>query len=542
MLTYRRKPYEHQDAALAFCDHRQFYALLMQQGTGKSFVFNNDAARRWERKEISGAAIFAPNGVHTNWVRREIPKDIPDEVPWRAAAYYADANLKQRQLLEHLITPTEAGSRPPLRFLTMNYEALNTEEGFIYARKFCGLMANRGRGLMMGLDESQRTKNPGAKRTKAIARLRPSAKVRAIMTGTPILGKPWDAFSQFGFLDDSICGQPSYTTFRAEYAELMPPDSGIMRHVVARLMAKTRQMFGDSEAGKAKAADYIRKYGPQIVKRDPVTNKKMWRNLEQLEQLLAPHSFRVLKEDCLDLPEKIFSQIWFKMTGKQRSIYERARDEFILTLANGEESAMSRLASLTKLSQIVSGYFIVPGTKDVVERIMPLEKNPKIELFMDSLEDAIEERGEQVIVWARFQVELQDLATMFRKKKWSFSEYHGQIGSKTARQDAIDDFEEGRKQIFLSEQASGGTGLTLIAPNSIAETMSMFYYSNTYALEDRLQSLERAHRIGQEKHLNCCDVLCEDSCDEMIMSALDDKIEVADIVTGDTRRAEAMLN
>ena len=90
-LTYRRKPYAHQESALAFADRREYYALLMQQGTGKSFVLNNDLARRWERGEISGAAIFAPNGVHTNWVRREIPKDVPEGVPYRAAAWYPES-------------------------------------------------------------------------------------------------------------------------------------------------------------------------------------------------------------------------------------------------------------------------------------------------------------------------------------------------------------------------------------------------------------------------------------------------------------------
>lgn len=529
MIAFRRKPFAHQLAALEFTAARQEFALLMEQGTGKSFVLMNDAARRWSCGELSGVFILAPNGVHTNWCLRELPQDMPEGVPWRAAPFFSDANKAERAAMEALFEPS---SEKPLRFLTMNWEALITDKGFAAAEKFCTLMRDKGRGLMIAGDESQRVKSPSSQRFKALKRLRPLSKARAILSGTPITNAPFDAFSQFGFLDPEILETTSFTAFKAEYAQLMPGRHGLMRHLDQRwlpaLQKKYSHIQNPQERSNAIERELARRR-PQIVMKDEATGRPLWRNLGRLEALIAPHSFRVLKKDCLDLSEKIYTQRYFRLTRKQLDAYNLLQDELRLQLFDDTLAPLARIASITKLSQVVSGYFIVPGT-DEVQRIMPPEDNPRLAALLDELEDA----DGQVIIWARFRAELEDIAHALLAEEIPFVQYHGGITAR-GRSEAIDSFQGGAARVFLGQQAAGGTGITLTAASAV------IYYSNTWSLEDRLQSEDRAHRIGQKGAVRYIDLLAQGTIDEKIVDALRGKINLASIVTGDARRAAALL-
>jgi len=501
------KLFKHQGEALHFSEDKKYYALLMEQGTGKTATVIFDIARRYEAGEINSVIVFAPNGVHTNWVIREIPIHLPEHIEYRCAAYYSGPNKAERQTIERLFDEPE---KKCLRIFAFNWEALITKDGKEAMDTF---IEKFGKPMMIA-DESQRIKNYSAKRTKQLFLLKKKSNVRVIMSGTAILNSPWDAFSQFGFLDPGILQITSYTAFRAEYAELLPPGHGLLRHIVARTNGK---------------------YTPQVVARDEDGNPK-WRNLDKLERLIAPHSFRVLKKDCLDLPDKVYSQTFFRMTPAQVKAYKLLKDDLRLQLDDGRIAPMARIAALTKLSQIVSGYFLVPGMGDVVQRIMPADKNPKFDALLDLIEDS---EG-QIIIWARFRVEIDDICEILRKKDITHVQYHGGI-KRGDRPQAIRDFESGAARVFVGQQAAGGTGITLIAPNSAAATISVIYFSNTFALEDRLQSEDRAHRIGQEKTVRYVDILAANTIDERIVESLRSKVNLAQHVLGDKRRALDLL-
>jgi hypothetical protein len=561
-------PYQHQWSALDFCDGRSFYALLMEQGTGKSPVVIWDLARRFTNGSLGGALVMAPNGVQLNWVLRELPKHMPRAVPYQCAAWTSGMNKRQQAELDDMFRP---GDR--LRILTMNWEALGRRDPFDVASEFLKML---GRMAGMVSDESQRMKNYKAGRTKAAWKLKPLAQaLRVLMSGTPILKSPWDAFAQFGWLSTNILQTNSYWEFKAQYAELLPPGHGLMRHITDRLRPQIEKMhnwmrvkaeeamkeaeafIGDAERkrqliDRARILDNsykdavekeLARRAPQLPARDPVTNMPKWRNLDRLDALIDPHSFRVLKKDCLDLPDKVYVTRWFKMTAKQTEVQERIKQELRVMLDDGTILPLERLGALMKLSQVSSGYFLVPGT-DVAQKIMPLAKNPKLAVLKEEVETCLD-NGQSFIIWARFQEEIRDIAETLRELKterdndFNFVEYHGEVGSKHARQSAIDDFEAGRAQGFLSQQQAGGTGLTLIAAASMATEMSIIYYSNTFALEDRLQSEDRAHRIGQSKTARYVDILGEGTIDPAILDNLQAKIDIASLVTGDARRAAA---
>lgn len=580
---FKTKPYEHQLRYLNERSNRKFDALLAEMGTGKSFIIINNIANLWSEREVDAAFILAPNGVHYNWTLQEIPKHMPDWVRMRVAHWSSNANKKEKAALQSLF---ESSDSTELRVLVMNSEAMAHKRSYEFAEKFC-MSARR---LMIAVDESDMFKSPSAARTKALMKLKALSSYRRIMTGTAITNSPFDAFSQFMFLDENILQTTSFYAFKAEYAEMMDERSHLVRKIVgnkvrikpeeiaiirssmnsllsvlgkngrhelvieamtademfcadnydamAGQLERLRLMFNPGQnASKTFALQQIGNIErllhsylgrlssamapgrlPQIVERDK-QNLPKYKNLDKLNALIAPHSFRVMKKDCLDLPEKIHKTVYYDMTSQQQMVYDKVRDECRIVL-NGEDTPVNRLVALTKLAQITSGYYLHP---DAQEPVRIEGENPRLELLKERVLSAVQEHGKKVIVWARFRVQIDDIAKMLRKEGLSVVEYHGGV-SKTGRLEALEEFCNGDASVFVGNQQAGGTGLTLI------ESSMVIYFSQDFSLRNRLQSEDRAHRIGQTEDVVYMDMIARGSVDQQIVDALINKKNVADIV------------
>jgi hypothetical protein len=594
MNTFKTQPFKHQLDSLNRSKGREYFADLSEMGTGKTWVRVNEMAQLWGEGRLDGVLIFAPKGVHSNWVLSQIPTHMPDWVRYIAREWSADANKREERITDEVFTPT--GKESTLRILAVNWDALQYERGLEMISKFC-LCFKR---LMIIGDESQRIKNPAAIRTKNLMRrVRKYSQggYRRIMSGSAVLQGPFDLFSQFGFLDENILQTTSYFAFKAEYAEMLRPGNNLLDHIMkkrtkmnggdrarlndhlsklgaildsngrgdlievhaeaqtaiedngleiaARKLQQLKGMFNPASASPKKAAaiheivcaeDLIaqhllriqREFSnphrlPQVVAKGKDGRPK-YRNLEKLRKLIEPHSFRVLKAECLDLPKKVYTQTWFKMTEDQRKAYELMKEEARMVLSDGTVTAVAKLATLMKLSQICSGFIIEPITR-AVKPIMPPDKNPKLLLLKARLEDIIED-GQQAIVWARFREEIRQIEELCAANGWASCSYHGGTPD-DVRPQHVAAFERGDYKVFIGQQRSGGTGITLVAASRV------FYYSNTFSLEDRVQSEDRAHRIGQERDVVYEDMLCAGTIDVKITKALRNKQEIAAIIVGD---------
>lgn len=497
--------FKHQLTALAAALGRDYFAYLMEQGTGKSWTFLADSERSYAMGEINAVFILAPKGVHNNWVKREIPTHMEGDIVARAWTS-SDAKYAVRHL-EELFKPRPEGEPVPLRILSMNFEALNTKKGFAFAMRFIQTF-----DVMFGVDESSRIKNPKAARTKAVMKLRPFARKVRILSGTPVTNKPMDIFAQYEFMREGLLGTTSYRAFTAEYAELMDSDSKMMKNMIQK---NPRMAFA------------------QIIKKD-ANGRPIWRNMERLQKKIAPHCFRVLKKDCLDLPEKIYKTYPFELDAKQRAAYMILDKQLRLILTDGEVMTVERLAKITKAQQITSGFFVIPGTDGEVQ-LVASDKNPRMIALMELLEDT----DGKMIIWARFRQEIEMICHELRKAGREVVEYHGGV-NKDDREHAIDSFQSGSAEIFVGQAQAGGIGLTLTA----AETV--IYYSNSYDLELRLQSEDRAHRIGTTKHVVYYDLVAEDTIDEQIALALQSKKSFAedllDFKPADVKKLEEKMN
>jgi SNF2 family DNA or RNA helicase len=488
----KTKGMQHQLQALQRMTGRKTYALFMEQGTGKTWTLLADAERLYAKGAIDALFVVAPNGVHVNWVKREIPAHMEGDIV--ARAWRSGAGVKHTKAMEDLFKPREEGAPVPLRVLAMNIDALVTKKGYDFAERFL-----RSTKAIIVVDESGRIKNPDAARTKALMRLRPLARGARIATGTPITKAPTDIFSQMEFLESGLLGTTSYRAFVSEYADLLPSTHPLMQNMVRR---------------NPKAA-----YA-QIVARN-ADGTPRWRNLDKLRGLLEPHAFRVLKKDCLDLPDKIYKTITFELEPGQRRIYDKMQEESRIELEDLTELPVSELAALVKLQQITSGFVNLPGGG---LRYVS-DNNPRLKALMDAIEDI----DGKFIVWARFVEEIHAIKHAMLAADINCVTYFGDT-SRDDREAAVDGLQtDPDVRCFIGNAAAAGIGLTLTA----AETT--IYYSNSFDLDHRLQSEDRNHRIGTKNNVVYIDLAAEDTVDEKISRNLQRKKAVAAEVLGDNR-------
>ena len=470
---FKTKPYAHQLTALDKSWNRETYAYFMEMGTGKTKVLIDNVAMLYDKGKINGALIVAPKGVIGTWHNQEIPTHLPNHINNVTVLWQPNITKKQQEKLNTLFALGE-----DLHILIMNVEAFSTTKGRDFAMKFL----NSHRALM-AIDESTTIKTPTAKRTKNILSLTPLTKYRRIMTGSPVTKNPLDLFSQCYFLDPFHLNHESYYSFRMRYA-----------------IMKTANIAG-------------RKI--QLV--------SGFRNLGELSNKLKPFSYRVLKEDCLDLPDKIFMKRNIKLSPDQLKVYDQMKKEALAILNGKKVTTVNALTQLMRLQQITCGHF----TSDD-GMTQPIKNNRITELM-----DVLEETEGKAIIWAHYQYDITAIIKEVIKVHGpgSIVDYYG-LTPQDQRQGNIKKFQSDPKCRFIvGTPATGGYGITLTAANTV------IYYSNGYDLEKRLQSEDRAHRIGQQKSVTYVDLICDDTVDEKIVKSLRKKINIASEVLGEELRS-----
>ena len=336
---------------------------------------------------------------------------------------------------------------------------------------------------MMVVDESARIKNIKAKQTREIIKLGLHAQYRRILTGTPVLNSPFDIFSQFQFLHPSIIDHNSFYSFK--------------------------NYFGVFEKKMNWGAN--RQYD----------ELKSYRNLSELKSLIEPHSYRITKKECLDLPKKIYTKRYFKLTEKQRKVYDTVKEDFILDINDRKQIPLPMaLTRLMKLQQITSNFAFV--SEDKSQAID--DKNPRLDLLLDIIEDTPPDQS--IIIWCRFRNDIQQIKKLLDDKSITNVTYDGSTsGQKRAVNLKL--FQDKKVRVFIANPATAAEGLNLYVASTV------IYYSNSFKYGDRTQSEDRAHRIGQSENVLYYDLIAENTLDSKIIKVLLDKQELANIITGD---------
>ena len=299
------------------------------------------------------------------------------------------------------------------------------------------------------------------------------------MTGSPVTKSPLDLYTQCEFLDEYLLDFSSYYAFRTRYA-----------------LMKTANFNGRSV---------------QLV--------VGYRNLHELSETVKKFSYRVLKDDCLDLPPKTFMKRIIQLSPEQKRLYEQMKSMALAELNGKMLTTFNAVTQIMRLQQITCGHF--KADDDSIQEI----KNNRITELMSVLEEV---EGKAVI-WAHWR---HDIATIVREIE---KEYPGSVmtyyGDTTPedRQKAIREMQDPESKIrfLVGTPQTGGYGITLTGAST------MIYYSNGYDLLLRQQSEARIDRISQKKPMTYIDILAEDTVDEKIVKALRKKVNIATQVMGE---------
>ena len=481
MYKFKTQPYDHQQAAWQESWTKSFYFLAMEMGTGKSKVAIDTIGALYERGDIDAVLVVAPKGVYDNWVQQEIPRHLPDRIERTVVRWQPNWTEKFKKQISDIAVPSKR-DKSKLVFLVMNVEALSTQKGQSTAQRFLELNPNN----FMLVDESTTIKNRNSRRTKAIIKCGRAAKYRRVLTGSPITKSPLDLFSQCDFLQSKALGYDNFYAFQARYAVMQKrprPGGGHYPHLIG------------------------------------------FRRLDELGQKLDKFSCRVLKEDCLDLPQKIYTRRNVPLTDEQAKAYRQMKDLALVKLDNGDmATTASVLTQLMRLQQITCG-FLQP---DDNAPITPLKNNRLTQLM-----EIIEEMSGKATIWATYTHDIKAICNALSDVygEESVAAYHGPT-PQNERQDIVVEFQkpDSPLRFFVGHPKTGGYGITLTAANTV------IYYNNSYDLELRLQSEDRAHRIGQEKSVTYIDLVSPDTIDERILEALRNKINLAQTVLGEDIR------
>jgi SNF2 family DNA or RNA helicase len=467
---FKNKPFVHQQAYLERFWERPVAALFADMGTGKSFMLINNVAMLYDKGRLNGFLIVAPKGVYRNWFDTEIPKHLPSHVVYRMAIWSPTPRKAEQKAMDELFTVTE-----DLKILVMNVEAFSTAKGTAFAKRFL-LVHN----AMMAIDESTTIKTPGSARSKNTEKVGRGARFRRILTGSPVTKSPMDLYQQCAFLSEGCLDVSSYYVFQARYA-----------------VTVERQLNTHSFK--------------QIVG---------YRRLDELKEKLDRFAFRVKKEECLDLPDKLYVKREVDLTPEQVKAYNEMKAFAMAQIEGGLVSTVNALTQIMRLHQIVCGHVkLDDGT--VLE--LPNKR-------MDELLSVVEETDGKIIIWANYRHDIEAIKLALSKEYGmnSVATYYGDTESEE-RQRIVNDFQDPNSELrfFVGNPSTGGYGLTLTAAST------MVYYSNSFDLEKRLQSEDRAHRIGQTKNVTYIDLMAVGTVDEKIVKALRAKIDIATQVLGE---------
>jgi len=474
---FRTEPFEHQQKALDDSWSADYYALFMEMGTGKSKVAIDTIGMLYQARKISAALIVAPKGVYDNWVQGEIPAHLPDEIKRMVVRWTPSNTKKFQQEMKDLVY----GPFDGIKIFVMNIEALSTPRGTKAAYAFLCRNPNN----MMIVDESTTIKNRKATRTKNVMMLAKDAKYRRILTGSPVTKSPMDLFSQCAFLSPSALNFKSYYSFQNRYA-----------------VVQKRTM------------------GPRAFQEIVA-----YRRLDELNEKLNRFSNRILKEECLDLPAKMYIRRDVPLTAEQDKAYVQMKKLALAKLDNGElATTASVLTQIMRLQQICCGHI----QSDDGE-LVTLASNRYKELI-----DVTEELQGKAIIWATYTHDIQQIASALRDRfgPEAVATYYGDT-RQDERQETVDKFQDKDSPLrfFVGQPRTGGYGITLTAANTV------IYFSNSYDLEIRLQSEDRAHRISQDQKVTYIDLVSPKTIDEKILKALRGKIDLAGKVLGEQARA-----
>lgn len=442
----------HQVLAVAKMLPSKVGALFMDLGTGKTRTTIEIAKIRHNKYDrlFWFCPVSLKETIYQEWRKHT---DLPAQLIKAWDDKVSNENLPERALV-HIVGIESMSSSARV---VLAYQALVTEKSFVI------------------VDESSYIKGHNSMRTERITALSAIAKYRLILTGTPFTQGAVDLYAQMSFLSKKILGYSSFYSFAANHLEY--------------------EEKKDDMGRKVRTGRIVRVH-----------------NTEYLAAKIAPYVYQVSKDECLDLPDKLYETRYFSMTDEQWERYSQAKREILLELEYEDWNSVAIFQLFTALQSIVCGFWTrtVPDTK-AKEFITFAHK--RVDLLVHTIASIAD--TEQIIIWSKYRYAIEEIKKSIEQHYGNnaYSEFHGGI-AQSKRNNELEQWKSGGTRFLIATQSAGGHGLTL---NNAAYSI---FYADSYKYSEREQSESRNHRIGQARRPTYISLCCENSIDERIATAL----------------------
>lgn len=500
---FKTEPWPHQYAEFERHALAPARALIWQMRTGKTKETLDEFCAQLEAGLVDTLVIFAPNGVHANWIDRELPLHLWDGIDAEALAWRTKiAGLKPGGLVpkvtkkaggldfeSHRTRLSRAdkaeweeahaswwsgfwhavkGAHPAI--FSFNSESMTRDD---IRRALANIMHRRK--VFMVWDESTDFRTPSSKRTFMARALARRAITRRILDGTMLHQSPLNAFAQFELLDKAALGYAEHAEFQARYAEM-----------------------GQERRG--------RRMVPVLVG---------LKHLEELRASIARYSSVVLRED-VNLPPLPRTPKPITLSAEQERVYREVEKQIRIEVERDEVVSIgAQVSKILKLQQVVGGWLIdEDGTKHRIPG-----RNPRLE----SLSSDVYYASGKVIVWCQFRHEIEEVATRLRLDGHEVMEYHGGVSDEDRAYVRTRFPHETEKVVLVGQPQSAGRGLELPAG-------LILWYSHTFNTIIRAQADERATVMGGNR-VNIVDYIAP-GVDGYILDRVTQNISIADDVAG----------
>ena len=476
-------PWRHQRLGFTLVKHQTGTMLACDMGTGKSRILVDSVMNLG----LDPALIACPSSVVPVWPR-EFAKYAAG--PYRILALKSGSVAQRAAELRRFMAAPGEGPR----VVVVNYEAAwRPPLGPAFDRQGRAMVRvsdgefERYEWALVACDEIHRIKDAQTNVGEFFWKhMRPRARKRVGLTGTPMPNGPLDAYGQYKFLDPAIFGE-SFVRFRDQY--------GVM-------------------GGKAPAR-YVVGY----------------KNMDEFNKRFYRIALRVNKNDVLDLPPATHVVRDVELGAKARKVYAGLEDNLIAEVGSGVVVAGNALTKLLHLAKVTSGFIDVEEMD--ADGVMQGDSRREIvdTAKRDSVADMLNDlpATEPVVVFCRFRADLDAVHEAAEASKRKSVELSGR------RKDIGAIWEHGPDTVAAVQIQAGGIGVDL------TRAAYCVYYSVGYSNSDYEQSLARSHRSGQKRPVTYIHLVAPGTVDEDVYGALESKRDIVETVLErlSTRRAAA---
>lgn len=455
-FQFKTKPYDHQIDGLNFGLTHDRWLLGDEQGLGKTKQVIDIAVA----KKLTGAnrclIICGVNGLKWNW-QNEI-RTHSNERGWilgqrkrKSGKIYVGSTKDKLEDLKNLENIKDY-------FLITNVESLRDADIAATISDYC----KKGIINMVAIDEIHKCKNPSSQQGKGILKIQ--ADIRIAMSGTPLMNTPLDLFIILRWLGYE---KHAFYAFKNHYC-----------------------IMGG--------------YGGYDV--------VGYKNMPELQERVDSIMLRRLKDEVLDLPEKVYIDEFVEMTPKQEQIYK----EVSATIkANIDKIKMANnpLAELIRMRQATGYTGILSST---------ILESAKIDRLEEIVEESIA-NNRKVVIFSNWTQMTDPIYNRLSKN------YKGVIitgeTDDVERQVNVNHFQNNPEcKFILGTIGAMGTGLTLTAGTVVV------FMDEPWTMANKQQAIDRCHRIGTKSNITIYTILCKNTMDERIHEIVEKKGMIADAI------------